>query len=122
MRPWFVNIEQETNRKLLSEPYFTEFLIDGLLRGDMMSRYQAYAIARQNGWFSANDIRELENQNPLPGESGNIYLVPMNMVDASTLGQPSGLYPQRHLYSTLTRRIASKWRLKSALNSAKRPI
>ena len=87
MHPWFANWEQETNRKLfgIGSQYFTEFLTDSLVRGDMLARYQAYAIARNNGWFSANDVRELENQNPLPGDAGDVYLVPMNMVDASTL-------------------------------------
>src|SRR5690606_27121248 len=59
-----------------------EFLVEGLLRGDIESRYRAYAMARQWGWMSANDVRELENMNPLPGKSGDIYLVPMNMVSA----------------------------------------
>ena len=42
------------------------FNVDGLLRGDYQSRMNGYAVARQNGWMSANDIRELENMNPIP--------------------------------------------------------
>ena len=42
---------------------------------------EGYAIARQNGWMSANDIRELENMNPLSEEEGgNLYLVNGNMI------------------------------------------
>jgi len=82
IRPLIVNIEQEINYKLFNgKDYFTEFVIDGLLRGDIQSRYAAYAVGRQWGWHSANDILELENQNPI-GEQGDIYLIPMNMVPA----------------------------------------
>ena len=59
--------------------------MDGLLRGDTKSRYDAYAVGRQNGWLSANDIRELENQNPIPGGDG--YLVNGNMVPADQAGK-----------------------------------
>ena len=50
--------------------------VDGLLRGDYQSRMNGYAVGRQNGWFSANDIREMENMNPIPDEEGgNLYLI-----------------------------------------------
>ena len=53
-----------------------KFNVDGLLRGDYASRMQGYATARQNGWMSANDIRELEDMNMLSEEEGgNLYLV-----------------------------------------------
>ena len=55
--------------------------MDGLMRGDYKSRMEGYAIARQNGWMNANDIRELENMNPIPDEDGgNEYLVNGNMI------------------------------------------
>ncbi len=86
MRPWLVCWEQGIYRDLLSlqerRQYFAEFLVDGLLRGDYKSRQEGYAVGRQNGWLSANDIRELENMNPLPGDQGDTYLVPLNMVPA----------------------------------------
>lgn len=84
IRPWLVRWEQSIRQQLMlerdRERYFAEHLVDGLLRGDTMSRYQAYAVGRQNGWLSANDIRELENQNSIDG--GDVYLVPLNMVPA----------------------------------------
>lgn len=83
LRPWLVRWEQAIKRALIPETdYFAEFLLDGLLRGDSVSRYQAYATGRQWGWLSADDIRRLENMNPLPDGQGQSYLVPMNMVDA----------------------------------------
>jgi len=55
-------------------------LVDGLLRGDIRSRYAAYAIGRQWGWLSANKVLEMENQNPIEG--GDTFLNPMNMTSA----------------------------------------
>jgi HK97 family phage portal protein len=93
MRPWLIRWEQAINTKLLNPldegQYFSEFLVDGLLRGNQQARFTSYATGRQWGWLSANDIRELENQNPLPGEEGNIYLNPLNMVPALQLLQPN---------------------------------
>lgn len=89
MRPWLVCWEQAIKRDLFlpneRQTYFAEFLVDGLLRGDIKSRYEAYAIGRQNGWLSADDIRELENMNPLPDGQGKVYLVPLNMVPADSV-------------------------------------
>ncbi len=65
IRPWLVRWEQDLTRDLFPaedrDKYFVEFLIDGLMRGDLKSRYDSYAIGRNNGWLSANDIRRLEN-------------------------------------------------------------
>jgi hypothetical protein len=57
--------------------FFAEFNVDGLLRGDIASRYGAYSVGRNGGWLSRNDIREKENMNPIPG--GDDYLTPLNM-------------------------------------------
>lgn len=80
LRPWCTRWEQSMNASLLNDnsgTYFTEHKLDGLLRGDIASRYAAYAVGRQWGWLSANDIRGLENMNPIP--DGNRYLEPLNM-------------------------------------------
>lgn len=53
----------------------------GLIRGDIKTRYWAYATGRQWGWLSANDVRAKEDDNPI-GDEGNIYLQPSNMIDA----------------------------------------
>ena len=86
MFPWFTRWESAIKTQLLNpeqrREYYAEFLIEGLLRGDTKARFDAYSIARQWGWMSANDIREKENQNPLPDKQGDIYLVPMNMIPA----------------------------------------
>ncbi len=83
IRPWLVRIEKALGFKLFEDPkYFAEFLVDGLLRGDTKSRYEAYAIGRQWGWLSADDVRALENMNPLPNKQGQQYLTPLNMIPA----------------------------------------
>jgi len=78
--PWVVRWEQSMCRALLMESekpiVFIKFNVDGLLRGDYVSRMSGYATARQNGWMSANDIRELENLDRIPAEfGGDLYLI-----------------------------------------------
>ena len=91
IRPWLVRIEQSINRALFSDKekgrLYVQFNMDGLMRGDYKSRMEGYAIARQNGWMSANDIRELENMNPMSDEEGgNTYLVNGNMIPVNLAG------------------------------------
>jgi len=62
---------------------YTKINVNGLLRGDMKSRFDAYAVGRQWGFLSANDIREKEDMNPVAG--GDEYFAPMNMVPADML-------------------------------------
>ncbi len=78
--PWVIRWEQSLQRSLLlpgeKGKYFIKLNVDGLLRGDYQSRMNGFAVGRQNGWFSANDIREMENMNPIPDEEGgNLYLI-----------------------------------------------
>lgn len=81
LRPWIVRWEQAIQTQLLrdweiSAGYYAKFNVDGLLRGDFNTRMQGYATARQNGWMSANDIREKEDENPIPAEQGgDEYLI-----------------------------------------------
>ena len=89
--PWVVRWEQSLSRSLLSEDekkrYFFKFNLEGLLRGDYQSRMNGYAIARQNGWMSANDIRELEDLDKLsPEQGGDLYLVNGNMLPLEKAG------------------------------------
>jgi len=85
MTPHFVRWEQAISRDLFRgekpDTYYAEFMVDGLQRGDITSRYRAYAIGRQWGWLSVNDIRAKENEDPIDG--GDIYLQPLNMIEAS---------------------------------------
>lgn len=89
--PWVSRWEQAMVRALLSaeekKKYFFKFNVDGLLRGDYQSRMTGYATARQNGWMSANDIRELENMDRIPEElGGDLYLINGNMTKLQDAG------------------------------------
>ncbi|WP_415874692.1 phage portal protein [Clostridium sp.] len=91
IRPWLVRWEQAINKCLLTpserKKYFAKFTIDGLLRGDFKTRMEGYAIGRQNGWYSANDIRELEDMNPISEEKGgDLYLINGNMLPLNMAG------------------------------------
>ena len=89
--PWVIRWEQALARALFSEAekprMFFKFNVDGLLRGDYVSRMNGYAVGRQNGWMSANDIRSLENLDPIPeDEGGNLFLVNGNMCQLRDAG------------------------------------
>lgn len=89
--PWVTRWEQSLSRSLLSNAEHTQYLIkfnlDGLLRGDYESRMNGYATARQNGWLSANDIRELEDMDRIPTEEGgDLYLVNGSMTPLKDAG------------------------------------
>lgn len=89
IRPWLIRWEQAMSRDLLTESerekFFFEFNVDGLLRGDIKTRYGAYAQGRQWGWLSINDVRSLENLNRI--DDGDDYLSPTNMIPAWQVGQ-----------------------------------
>jgi HK97 family phage portal protein len=86
MRPIAVRWERRINSDLIQpldlgdgNEYFAEFTLDGLLRGDMKSRYDAYQVGRNGGWLCPNDVCRFENLNPIPPEKGgDDYLRPIN--------------------------------------------
>ena len=89
--PWVVRWEQSIMRRLLSpeekRSYYVKFNLEGLLRGDYQSRMNGYATARQNGWMSANDIRELENLDRISAaDGGDLYLINGNMLPMANAG------------------------------------
>lgn len=93
--PWVIRWEQSLQKALLlpqeKKEYFIKLNVDGLLRGDYQSRMTGYATARQNGWMSANDIRELEDLNPISeDEGGNLYLINGNMTKLRDAGLFAG--------------------------------
>lgn len=89
--PWLVRWEQAIHRQLLTpeekQNCYVKFNVDGLLRGDYQSRMNGYAVGRQNGWLSTNDIRELENMELVSEEDGgNLYLINGNMTKLNEAG------------------------------------
>jgi len=74
------------------ERYFAEHSVTGLLRGDHASRSAYYVSALQNGWMSVNEIRELENLNPI-GPEGDKHFVQLNMTTLDKAGEPAAPAP-----------------------------
>jgi len=96
--PWVVRWEQSIMRALLTKEekseFYAKFNLEGLLRGDYQSRMNGYATARQNGWMSANDIRELENLDRIPAEEGgDLYLINGNMLPLGRAGAFADITP-----------------------------
>ena len=88
LMPYLIRIEEEINRKLLppTGEFYAKFNVDALLRADIKTRNEAFAIGRQWGWWSANDVREKMDEDPLPPDVGDIYLSPVNMIPAEKAG------------------------------------
>ena len=90
IRPWLVRIEQSLNMQLLSakekKNLFFEFVVDGLLRGDITARFNAYTQGIQNGIYSPNDILELENRNTYEG--GDKHFIQFNMQPVEGINKP----------------------------------
>jgi len=88
---WLRRWESQLDKTLLSarstRTHFSKFVIEGMLRGDIQTRYQAYATGRQWGWLSINDVRKLEDMNPI-GDAGNDYMQPLNMQAAGAPDDP----------------------------------
>ena len=89
--PWVIRWEQAMQKALFlpeeKKQYFLKFNVNGLMRGDYESRMTGYSIGRQNGWLSANDIREMEDMNPVSDEEGgNLYLVNGSMTKLKDAG------------------------------------
>lgn len=89
--PWVIRWEQALKKALFTDAekkdYFVKFNVDGLLRGDYQSRMNGYSVARQNGWMSSNDIRELEDFNKIPADlGGDLYLINGNMTKLQDAG------------------------------------
>lgn len=90
--PWLKRWEQAIRRDLIGNKrrYFAEHNVDGLVRGDIKTRYEAYSIGRQMKWLSANDVRRFENLNPILGgdayENPAITTTPAQNAAALNLG------------------------------------
>ena len=79
--------EQEMNLRLLNSGLFIEHNVDGLLRGDAKTRAEVNHVKRNDGVINADEWRALENQNPIGGYEGSVYLVQGAMIPVSSAGQ-----------------------------------
>jgi HK97 family phage portal protein len=95
--PWITRLETEAQIKLVGRNsrmgrVYTKINVSGLLRGDIKSRYDAYGVGRDKGWLSANDIRAMEDMNPVSG--GDEYLVQSQMVPQDMLREINEAKPE----------------------------
>lgn len=93
LMPWIVRLERVLNQLFAESDLYVKINTAALERGDIKTRYDAYAIARQWGFKSVNDIKRLEDEDPVPG--GDVYLQPMNMVPAGSFDEPERGRSQR---------------------------
>lgn len=90
---WLVRWEQELWRCVLtpterSSGYYWKHNVNGLLRGDFASRMAGYASALQNGHKNIDEVRDLEDENPLPNGAGEAHHIQLNMATVPGTGQP----------------------------------
>lgn len=90
LAPWLTAWEQALSWKLLTpaerQRYYFRHNAGGLLRGDATARSNSYGAGISRGYYSINDVRELEDMDPIDG--GDVYLVPLNMTPVDQIGQP----------------------------------
>lgn len=91
LRTWLVRWESALRRSLIVQDraVYAEHLVEGLLRADSKTRTDVYAAGRQWGWWSVNDIRRKENEDPI-GPAGDVYLEPQNMRPAADPAATTG--------------------------------
>lgn len=83
--------EQELNKKVIKDSQrFCEYMTAGLLRGTLKSRMEAYQKGFSMGMFSPDDLRDMENMNPLPDGQGDVYTIPMNLQSLKNIDQSPG--------------------------------
>jgi HK97 family phage portal protein len=95
LMPWLVRHEQAIYRDLLTEgerrTMFAKYNVEGMLRGDTLSRYQSYQVAVNNTILTPNEIRELEDRNPMEG--GDVLFTPLNLIALGTEPAPPAAAP-----------------------------
>lgn len=120
--PWCVKLENAFDAKFFEgTDFFLKHNLAGIVRGDLMARYEAYAIGRQWGWLSVDDVRESEDMNPIEGEGGDTYLSPMNMVPADQVGEVPERTPREPVAPAKAADLHSSFR-RLALEAAQRCV
>ena len=89
LMPYVTRIENEMNYKLFRTnevgKTFIEFNVNGLLRGDVKTRNEAYKTAITNGYMSINEVRQKENLNSIEG--GDKHFMQLNMTTIEKIGE-----------------------------------
>jgi HK97 family phage portal protein len=79
--PWARNHRAALQRDLLTEAersdYFIQYKLSALQATDLLTRYRAHQIALMTGFSTQNEVRKLEDLNPVEG--GDTLWRPLNM-------------------------------------------
>ena len=113
--PWLESWQQEFKRKLMPQmgrttgKYFVKFDTRRLLYPEADSRSKFYSAGKQWGFLNSNDIRELEDMDPIEGPAGDKYWIPVNMMDAADIDQivPAGAPPPKGSVAALAAKKAT---------------
>lgn len=92
LTPWLVRWEQRFQVDLIGDDdtRFAKHNVNGLLRGDVQKRAEYYSKALTNGWMNKDEVRALEDMNPIPGGAGQRFMEPANVQEAGTVrSQPA---------------------------------
>lgn len=80
LRPWLTRVEAQMNR-ISPRGQFLKFNVEGLLRGDIKTRFEAYRVGIDGGWMNPDEVRELEDREPIPGGAGQKFRQPLNFTE-----------------------------------------
>lgn len=120
LMPWMTRWQQAISRDLIiaTRQYFAEFVVEALLRGDALTRYNVYRIGRELGMFNPNDLLRMENMNPRTDPDGDAYTTPLNMQKSNA---PSGAATDSSHYDAILLESAGRVvrKEKAALAKAK---
>ncbi len=91
--PWVKNWEEELNRRVFTRAermagYYVKFNLAGLLRGTPKERAEFYRIAIVDGWMSRNEVRVLEDLNPMAGLDSMLLNVNTQLLGADGFPLP----------------------------------
>ena len=78
IRPYVQLLERHLSR-LTPGASFIRLNMEGLLRGDQKSRFEAFATGLNNGWLSVNEIRRFEDMRPVENDAADKFRMPLNM-------------------------------------------
>ncbi|MDG4826027.1 phage portal protein [Asanoa sp. WMMD1127] len=86
--PWLTRLEQAFSRLLVNGQYI-KFNVAAKLRAKTMERFQAYVYAVTNGFFTLDEVRALEDMEPIPGGKGSKHYIPMNLQELGVKPEPA---------------------------------
>lgn len=85
--PWLTRLEAAFSA-LLPQPQYVRFNVNGFIRADLKTRYEAHHLAVTDGWMTRDEVRELEDRPPLPDGKGATVPPLVNEPPATNRSEP----------------------------------